>query len=57
MFSFLSLSLLQDYHNLRATAYNSHVKELARRASDLNESQSKHSAFLLTGARQRTRWV
>jgi hypothetical protein len=49
------LSSLQDYHNIRAAAFNSQVQELAKRTADLTESRSKHSIFFLAGARQRTR--
>jgi hypothetical protein len=49
--------LLQDYHNIRADAFNSQVQELAKRTADLTKSRSKHSVFFLVGARQCTRWV
>ena len=30
--------LLQDYHNLRVTAFNRNVEELGKQAADLSES-------------------
>ena len=41
------LSSLQDYHNIRAAAFNSHIQELAKRKADFVESRSKHSIFFL----------
>nr|XP_040245748.1 uncharacterized protein LOC120964838 [Aegilops tauschii subsp. strangulata] len=34
-----------DYHNLRAAAFNSHVRELAQRTADLSESQKANTAL------------
>ena len=39
---------MQDYHNLRVTAFNRNVEELGKRTADLAERQSK-SFFLLCG--------
>ena len=44
------MSLLQDYHNLRATTFNSKVQELDQRAVDLSESRSESSSFSYGGA-------
>ena len=41
--SSLLLILLQDYHNIQAAAYNSHVQELDKRTTELTDSRSKHS--------------
>jgi hypothetical protein len=53
----LLLSLLQDYHNIRAAAYNSQLRELTKRTADLAESRSKSLVFFFARARQRTCWV
>ena len=37
--------LLQEYHNLRVTAFNRNVEELGKRTADLAESRSKSSFF------------
>ena len=47
-----SMTYLQEYHNLRATAFNRNVEELSKRAADLVESRSKF--FFSAGARWRT---
>ena len=47
------MTYLQDYHNLRATAFNRNVEELSKRAADLVERQSEF--FFFAGARWRTR--
>ena len=41
--------MLQDYHNLRVTAFNRNVEELGKRTADLAESKSK-SPFFCGGA-------
>ena len=46
--------LFQEYHNLRATAFNRNVEELGSRTADLSESRSE-SSFFFAGARWRTR--
>ena len=33
----------QEYHNLRAAAFNSQARELSRRTDDLADSRSKYS--------------
>ena len=48
------MTYLQEYHNLRATAFNRNVEELSKRAADLSESQSK-SFYFSAGACWRTR--
>ena len=45
--------MLQDYHNLRVTAFNRNVEELGKRTADLSESRSKSFSFF-AGARWRT---
>ena len=41
-FSYFGLvSILQDYHNLRAAAFNSQAQELGRKTDDLADSRSK----------------
>ena len=52
--TFVLKYLLQDYHNLRVTAFNRNVEQLGKRSTDLSESQSKSFLFF-TGARWRTR--
>ena len=47
--NFVFNDLLQEYHNLRATAFNRNVEELSQRAADLSESRSKF--FFFAGAR------
>ena len=47
------MTYLQEYHNLRATAFNRNVEELSKRAADLSESRSEF--FFFAGARWRTR--
>ena len=47
------MSLLQDYHNLRTTAYNSRVRELE--TAHLAESRRKFLSSFFVGARWRTR--
>ena len=47
--------LLQDYHNLRATAYNSKVRELEAQTAHLAESRRESLSSFLAGARWRTR--
>ena len=51
--NFVFNDLLQEYHNLRATAFNRNVEELSKRAADLSESRSEF--FFFAGARWRTR--
>ena len=41
------MTYLQEYHNLRATAFNRNVEELSKRAADLSESRSEF--FFLRG--------
>ena len=48
------MPLLQDYHNLRATAYNSKVRELEAQTAHLAESQHKSLSSFFAGARWRT---
>ena len=43
------MSYLQEYHNLRAAAFNSQAQELNQKATDLTESRSKRFVFLLSG--------
>ena len=52
--TFVLKYLLQDYHNLRVTAFNHNVEELGKRTADLSESRSE-SFFFFAGARWRTR--
>ena len=47
--------LLQDYHNLRATAYNSKVRELEAQPGHLAKSRCKFLSSFFAGARWRTR--
>ena len=49
------MSLLQDYHNLRATAYNYRVWELETQTAHLAKSRCKFLSSFFTGARWRTR--
>ena len=49
------MSLLRDYHNLCATAYNSKVRELEAQTAHLDESQRKFLSSFFAGARWRTR--
>ena len=49
------MSLLQDYHNLRATTYNSKVRELETETAHLVESRRKFLFSFFVGARWRTR--
>ena len=39
LFSFAPLPDLQDYHNLRAAAFNSQARELTQKTADLTESR------------------
>ena len=48
------MSYLQDYDNLRVTAFNRNVEELGKRTADLLASRSE-SFFSFGGARWRTR--
>ena len=43
------MSLLQDYHNLHATAYNFRVYELETQTAHLAESRSKFLSSFLRG--------
>ena len=52
--NFVFNDLLQEYHNLRATAFNRNVEELGKRTADLSESRSE-SFFFFAGARWCTR--
>ena len=36
------MSVLQDYHNLRAAAFNSQAQELSRKTKDLISSRSTY---------------
>ena len=45
------LSILQDYHNLRAAAFNSQARELTQKTADLTKSRSKCFIFYLTWGR------
>ena len=53
IFNFVFNDLLQEYHNLRVTAFNRNVEELGKRTADLSESRSV-SSFFFAGARWRT---
>ena len=55
MLIFVWLFLLQDYHNLRAPAYNSKVRELEAQTAHLAESRRKSLSSFFAGARWRTR--
>ena len=48
LFSFAPLPDLQDYHNLRAAAFNSQARELTQKTADLSESRGKCFVFYLT---------
>ena len=48
------MSLLQDYHDLRASTYNSKVRELKAQTAHLTESQRKFPSSFFVGARWRT---
>ena len=48
LFSFALLPDLQDYHNLRAAAFNSQARELTQKTADLSESRGKCFVFYLT---------
>ena len=45
------LSILQDYHNLRAAAFNSQARELTQKTADLTESWGKCFVLYLTWGR------
>ena len=47
------MTYLQEYHNLRATAFNRNVEELSKQAANLSESRGEF--FFFAGARWRTR--
>ena len=49
------MSLLQDDHNLRATAYNSKVRELEAQTDHLAKSRRKFLSSFFAGTRWRTR--
>ena len=51
MLLFTSLSDLQDYHNLRAAAFNSQARELTQKTADLTESRGKFFVLYLTWGR------
>ena len=52
------LSILQDYHNLRAAAFNSQARELTQKTADLSESRGKCFVLYLTwGHAECTHWV
>ena len=51
LFSFAPLPDLQDYHNLRAAAFNSQARELTQKNADLSESRGKCFVFYLTWGR------
>ena len=48
---FASLSDLQDYHNLRAAAFNSQARELTQKTADLTESRGKYFVLYLMWGR------
>ena len=48
LFLLASLSDLQDYHNLRAAAFNSQARELTQKTADLAESRGKYFILYLT---------
>ena len=45
---------MQDYHNLRVTAFNTNIEELAKRTADLSDNRGESSSFS-AGARWHTR--
>ena len=47
--SFALLPDLQDYHNLRAAAFNSQARELTQKTADLSESWVSASSFISRG--------
>ena len=47
-YSLLCLTL-QDYHNLRAAAFNSQARELTQKTADLTESRGKYFSFISRG--------